>query len=604
MDDDGFKLVLKGRKNKLYKEDANKPLNNKLLPNKNDNLKNKQIRDNHIAKQQQLLKSNSKLSSSTSGNINKKKETYALKTDEELYQQLLSNINKSIETIKDTQFFKDIVENEKLIPLFKNLAEIICYGIGSCQSSKKCQEQFALIIALKNYFSFDNGDTTVYIFDPVMSESDKRLVEHFQIKLITINEEAKRQINTDLIDRYTLFYMPFCPRKLYDNVLWANFSISSLRQTIILGNSFDRYNEMHLPPDQEYLPYCYTKKLYKQYKETPLPTNYPTKFIFHDLSFHYFEQAHLKTLEPTFWIDKQEPPKIIDDPEDFLIGGTAGSISMTMGTPLERLKLLLIVPGKNYKSLTDCFVRVAKEEGLLTFWKGNLNRCIGYFPSSSFNFAFNEFYKNYFVRYKAKQDPQKFFIGNLMSGGFAGFTSLLITYPVDYSRIRLAQDKGSGFTRQFTGLGNCISSIYKRDGLSGLYRGFGISIGGITVYRSIFFGGYATAKEFLLKDPKKANLFQKWLTAQAVVTAAGILYYPFGTVRRRMMMQQGRTNMLYSSSFDCWRKVAQREGLYGFFKGSFSNSIRSLGGAFVLVFYEQIQQVTAKYTFNSSYDLP
>jgi len=244
---------------------------------------------------------------------------------------------------------------------------------------------------------------------------------------------------------------------------------------------------------------------------------------------------------------------------------------------------------KPYTGIVDVFVRVPKEQGFLSFWRGNTANVIRYFPTQALNFAFKDKYKKLFVRHSAKTDFWKFFAGNLASGGAAGATSLLFVYPLDFARTRLAADVGTGANRQFTGLGNCIASIYKSDGLIGLYRGFGVSVGGIIVYRAAFFGGFDTAKSVLLKD--NDSIWAAWGVAQIVTTAAGIVSYPFDTVRRRMMMQAGRKDILYTSTIDCWKKILVKEGPGAFFKGALSNAIRGSGGAIVLVLYDRMQRI-------------
>jgi len=68
-----------------------------------------------------------------------------------------------------------------------------------------------------------------------------------------------------------------------------------------------------------------------------------------------------------------------------------------------------------------------------------------------------------------KKDKGKFFIGNVASGGAAGATSSLFVYPLDFARTRLAADIGKGKgDRQFAGLNDCISKIYKTDGVKGI----------------------------------------------------------------------------------------------------------------------------------------
>ncbi|KAN0031074.1 hypothetical protein ACTA71_004046 [Dictyostelium dimigraforme] len=67
---------------------------------------------------------------------------------------------------------------------------------------------------------------------------------------------------------------------------------------------------------------------------------------------------------------------------------------------------------------------------------------------------------------------------------------------------------------------------------------------GIFVYRAAFFGGYDTAKGILLGEKNKKSSFSaSWGIAQVVTTIAGVVSYPFDTVRRRMMMQAGRADI-------------------------------------------------------------
>ena len=116
-----------------------------------------------------------------------------------------------------------------------------------------------------------------------------------------------------------------------------------------------------------------------------------------------------------------------------------------------------------------------------------------------------------------------------------------------------------------------------------------VSLYGIIVYRAAFFGGYDTAKGVLLT--KESSVFASWLVAQVVTTIAGVVSYPFDTVRRRMMMQAGKKEIMYKSTADCWVKIFQAEGFRGFFKGALTNAIRGSGGAIVLVAYDEMQKM-------------
>lgn len=46
-----------------------------------------------------------------------------------------------------------------------------------------------------------------------------------------------------------------------------------------------------------------------------------------------------------------------------------------------------------FPGMVDCFVRIPKEQGLLSYWRGNLANVIRYFPTQALNFAFKDKYK-------------------------------------------------------------------------------------------------------------------------------------------------------------------------------------------------------------------
>lgn len=288
--------------------------------------------------------------------------------------------------------------------------------------------------------------------------------------------------------------------------------------------------------------------------------------------------------------------------KDFLAGGISAAVSKTVVAPIERVKLLLqvqhvskqITEDQRYKGIIDAFVRIPQEQGMMSFWRGNLANVIRYFPTQALNFAFKDKYKQLFLGGVDKRTQfWRYFAGNLASGGAAGATSLCFVYPLDFARTRLAADVGKGAgNREFSGLGDCLAKVFKHDGLIGLYRGFGVSVQGIIIYRAAYFGFYDTARG-MLPDPKNTPLLISWAIAQTVTTISGIISYPFDTVRRRMMMQSGRAkgDIMYTGTIHCWVTIAKTEGSRAFFKGAFSNVLRGTGGAFVLVLYDEIKNL-------------
>lgn len=275
-----------------------------------------------------------------------------------------------------------------------------------------------------------------------------------------------------------------------------------------------------------------------------------------------------------------------------MLGGISAAVSKTAAAPIERIKLLLQNQGESkaakaqgeYKGIMDCIRRVPAEQGMSSFWRGNMANVIRYFPTQALNFMFKDMYKAWFGRPRS-DGFWPCLLGNVASGGAAGATSLLVVYPLDFARTRLAVDVGTGANREFTGTVDCIMKTAKHNGWvgkGGVYNGFAVSCVGIIFYRGAYFGIYDTVSDQM----KGAGFLKKFSLGYAVTVAAGLISYPLDTIRRRMMMTSGSAEVKYTGSFDCAGKIMKQEGFGAFFKGAGSNVLRGLCGALVLVGFD------------------
>ena len=199
-------------------------------------------------------------------------------------------------------------------------------------------------------------------------------------------------------------------------------------------------------------------------------------------------------------------------------------------------------------------VRVYQEEGFLSYWRGNWANVVRYFPTTALNFGFKGFFNSVFPKYDPETNPYKFTLMKVLAGGSAGACCMLFVYPLDFARTRMGVDVSvkEGSKRKFTGLTNCLVSIYKSDGIGGLYQGIGISLGSIFLYRGLYFGGYDTGKR-LFPGYQNWNFFYKFLFAQVITNFSEVMSYPFDTIRRRLMMNSGLEVPIYKNTADCVR---------------------------------------------------
>jgi len=297
------------------------------------------------------------------------------------------------------------------------------------------------------------------------------------------------------------------------------------------------------------------------------------------------------------------PSSKLNAAESFCLAGVAAVVSKTVSAPLERVKLLIQnqdemlkqgVLERRYNGISDCFVRIFRQEGFYYLWRGNVANCIRYIPTQGFNFMFKDGLTALFARFTpANPSSSVRLLSNIAAGGFAGSLSMLFVYPLDYARTRLANDAidSAGSKRHYKGLVDVWKKTYRSDRIAGLYRGFGISVTGIFVYRGLFFGLYDFLKPVLGSGYEGVPIMlQLFLLSWATTVTAEVLSYPLDTIRRRMMMTSEYA-VKYNGAWDCTRTIVSQEGFMTMFKGCGANILRGIAGAVVLVSFDAFSDI-------------
>ncbi|CAB4062191.1 SLC25A4S [Lepeophtheirus salmonis] len=260
----------------------------------------------------------------------------------------------------------------------------------------------------------------------------------------------------------------------------------------------------------------------------------------------------------------------------FSLSGTAAAVSKTSAAPIERVKLLLqnqnelLKQGKldsKFTSVKDCALRTLRNEGVLSFWRGNFASVLRYFPQQALNFSFKDQIRT-FMKISPKATYSEKFMKNIFSGGLAGSISLCFVQSIDYTRTRLATDRKG----QFNGIIDVYVKTLKSDGDC----------------RGLYFGLYDSLKPILLDENHK--MLVSFLLGWAVTITSGLIVYPIDTVKRRMMLTSGES-VKYSSSLDCFKHILRHEGLNAVYRGAGVNIIRGIAGAGVLSGFDQFKLI-------------
>ncbi|KAF5278011.1 hypothetical protein FQR65_LT15827 [Abscondita terminalis] len=295
---------------------------------------------------------------------------------------------------------------------------------------------------------------------------------------------------------------------------------------------------------------------------------------------------------------------------NFMVAGSVGAVGKSLTAPIDRIKVILqtqysskqILENKRepYKGILDCIVRIPREQGIRSFWRGNTVNVLRYFPTQALNFSLNDYISKKILS-KANFDQKRFV--SFISGGMSGAITMLVMYPLEYCQTRISADIGSDkrdvngkyyIKREFSGMPDCISKTSKRGGIKAFYSSIGIATVGMSLYRTMYFGLYDLFKTFLAHKPnntdKRIKLLSALFVAQCITITASTFTYPLDTLGRRLMMElaKNKVQQRFNNTWGAAKSIFAEDGIRSFYKGIIANYLKGFSGALILVMYDEI----------------
>lgn len=117
-----------------------------------------------------------------------------------------------------------------------SVRRLVVLGLGSPESSLVARHQLALALQMRRLLAQEGGDGTsieVLVFDPVLSDIDRRLLSALEMDVMPEDTSGRFPPSSA---RPTLFYLPHCEAWLCNNLLESQEA--HLPSICIFGNSF------------------------------------------------------------------------------------------------------------------------------------------------------------------------------------------------------------------------------------------------------------------------------------------------------------------------------------------------------------------------------
>ncbi|KAJ6746404.1 GRAVES DISEASE MITOCHONDRIAL SOLUTE CARRIER PROTEIN-LIKE [Salix koriyanagi] len=271
--------------------------------------------------------------------------------------------------------------------------------------------------------------------------------------------------------------------------------------------------------------------------------------------------------------------------KELVAGGVAGGFAKTVVAPLERVKILFQTRRDEFKAvgLFGSFQKISHTEGVMGFYRGNGASVARIVPYAALHYMTYEQYRRWIIL--RVPDIGRGPVLDLVAGSFAGGTAVLLTYPLDLVRTKLAYQIVSsskvnihgvvGMEQVYKGIRDCFSKTLKESGLRGLYRGVAPSLYGIFPYAGLKFYFYEEMKRHVPEERKK-DIVVKMVCGSVAGLLGQTFTYPLDVVRRQMQVQRlsVSNNAELKGTMETLVMIVQNQGWKQLFSGLSINYLK------------------------------
>ena len=287
------------------------------------------------------------------------------------------------------------------------------------------------------------------------------------------------------------------------------------------------------------------------------------------------------------------------------------SQAKTVVGPLDRVKILFQASNPQFAKYTGSWFGVVtamrdinRQDGLRGLFRGHSATLLRIFPYAAIKFVAYEQIRSILIAAPAQETSLR----RLLSGSFAGVTSVFFTYPLEVIRVRLAfetkKDSRSSLSSICRQIYNehppsiapsstssapiaiaAVAATTPKSGLINFYRGFTPTLVGMLPYAGMSFlthdiaidwlrlpalAPYTTKLSPVSRNPNAPPVLKYWAELLAGGFAGLVsqtVSYPFEVIRRRMQVGgavgDGHRLGMVETSATVWKKA----GFKGFWVG-------------------------------------
>uniref|UniRef100_A0A6J0SW58 Solute carrier family 25 member 32 n=1 Tax=Pogona vitticeps TaxID=103695 RepID=A0A6J0SW58_9SAUR len=183
---------------------------------------------------------------------------------------------------------------------------------------------------------------------------------------------------------------------------------------------------------------------------------------------------------------------------------------------------------------------------------------------------------------------------NLVAGLSGGVVSTLVLHPLDLVKIRFAVSDGLKVRPKYSGILHCLTTIWKQEGLRGLYQGVTPNVWGAGASWGLYFYFYNAIKAYKTEDKVESLGATEHLVSAAEAGAMTLcITNPIWVTKTRLVLQYeagvDSSKRQYKGMLDALIKIYKYEGIRGLYKGFVPGLFGTSHGALQFMAYEELK---------------
>ena len=208
-------------------------------------------------------------------------------------------------------------------------------------------------------------------------------------------------------------------------------------------------------------------------------------------------------------------------------------------------------------------MQILRAEGVGALYKGIGAVMVGAAPAQALYFVGYEGMKE-LLQAVGGEGARKSAMGGFAAGFGAQLVGSVAWVPMDVVKERLQIEGQMKVEEAYGGSLNALRRIVRSEGVAGLYRAYFVHQLTWAPFNGLYFMIYERSKE-IAKEHKIMPGYWESVVAGVVASA---LTNPMDLVKTRLQVARSNPGVFdYEGSWDCARKVMQREGFFALFDG-------------------------------------